>query len=121
MREWYRRLPIEERRAIYARRDFDREAARDRDRYAASPERRAATAAAAKRAGEKYPERRRARTAVGNALRDGRLTRGPCELAGNGECRGRVEAHHEDYERPLDVRWLCAKHHGVASRLRDAA
>ena len=54
----------------------------------------------------RYPERYRARTAVGNAIRDGRLQRQPCE-----ECGAPAQAHHEDYGRPLDVRWLCFRHH----------
>ena len=46
----------------------------------------------------------KARTAVGNALRDGRLKRQLC-----GECGAteRVQAHHHDYSKPLDVEWLC--------------
>lgn len=58
------------------------------------------------------PEEYRARTAVSNALRDGRLERGPCECASE-DCSGRVEAHHDDYSRPLDVRWLCVRHHRI--------
>jgi len=46
--------------------------------------------------------------AVGNAIRDGRLNRGPCEVCGSRES---VEGHHEDYSKPLDVRWLCREHH----------
>jgi hypothetical protein len=49
----------------------------------------------------------RARVAVGNALRDGRLERKPCEVCG--ECR--TQAHHDDYRKKLSVRWLCFKHH----------
>lgn len=48
-----------------------------------------------------------ARHEVKNALRSGRMTRLPCEKCG--ACP--TEAHHEDYSRPLDVRWLCEPHH----------
>lgn len=61
-----------------------------------------------KRHRERNPEKYAARIAVGNAVRDGRLTRLPCEECG---ATDRVQAHHEDYSRPLDVRWLCFKHH----------
>lgn len=54
------------------------------------------------------PERYKARTAVSNALRDGRLEKGPCEGCGTAE---RVQAHHEDYSKPLEVRWLCKQCH----------
>lgn len=55
----------------------------------------------------KNPEKYRARTAVHNALRDGRLVRQPCAVCGS----QRVQAHHKDYLKPLDVEWLCFKHH----------
>ena len=55
----------------------------------------------------KYPDRYRANTAVGNAIRDGELTKKPCEVCG----QAKVEAHHDDYSKPLDVRWLCHYHH----------
>jgi len=32
----------------------------------------------------------------------------PCEICGITE---NIHAHHEDYSRPLEVRWLCAYHH----------
>lgn len=51
----------------------------------------------------------RARTAVGNALRDGRLEREPCYFCGTNDG---VQAHHHDYSKPFDVTWLCAKCHG---------
>lgn len=53
------------------------------------------------------PDKYRARTAVGNAIRSGRLVRVPCEVCGSAAS----EAHHDDYSRPLDVRWLCRVHH----------
>ena len=53
------------------------------------------------------PGRYRAMTAVGNALRDGKLIRQPCEV-----CKDdKSQAHHDDYRKPLVVRWLCRKHH----------
>lgn len=53
------------------------------------------------------PRKRSAQIAVGNALRDGRLINQPCEICGNPV----TEGHHEDYEKPLEVRWLCNTHH----------
>lgn len=44
---------------------------------------------------------------VNNALRDKRMFRGSCEECGS----EMVHAHHDDYLKPLDVRWLCPAHH----------
>lgn len=54
-----------------------------------------------------YPGKYRAVNAVSNAIRDGRITRGPCEVCGE----EKAQAHHDDYRKPLSVRWLCRKHH----------
>ena len=56
---------------------------------------------------ERHPQRAKARQAVSNALRDRRLSRDPCEVCGI----AKVQAHHDDYDKPLDVRWLCFQHH----------
>jgi ribosomal protein L37AE/L43A len=48
-----------------------------------------------------------ARVAVTNALRAGKLTRLPCETCG----APKSTAHHESYDRPLDVRWYCRHCH----------
>jgi len=48
-----------------------------------------------------------ARQAVSNAIRDGRLVRQPCDVCGDEN----AQAHHDDYNRSLDVVWLCRKHH----------
>ena len=56
---------------------------------------------------ERNEEKRRAHNAVSNAVRDGRLEKKPCEICGNPDSQG----HHEDYSKPLDVRWLCVRHH----------
>lgn len=51
----------------------------------------------------------KAANAVNNAVRDGRLTRGPCEVCGD----TKVQGHHDDYSKPLAVRWLCVTHHSL--------
>ena len=56
---------------------------------------------------ENNQHKRKAHYAVANALRDKRLSRNPCEKCGDENS----EAHHDDYSKPLDVRWLCKKHH----------
>jgi ribosomal protein S27AE len=56
---------------------------------------------------KRNPEKYKAQTAVGNAIRDGKLIKGLCEICG----ASNVQAHHDDYNEPLDVIWLCAKHH----------
>jgi hypothetical protein len=57
---------------------------------------------------KRYPEKKRAHAAVNNAIRDKRLFRQPCEVCGT--TKG-VEGHHEDYNQPLKVRWLCFADH----------
>jgi hypothetical protein len=68
------------------------------------------------RAREKYRKADRiklaARRAVREAVERGALTRCACERCG----RQRVHAHHDDYARPLMVRWLCPVHHMEAHR-----
>jgi hypothetical protein len=53
-----------------------------------------------------HADRILARTAVGNAVRDGRLMPLPCLM-----CGAEAKAHHPDYSRPIDVVWLCHHHH----------
>lgn len=38
----------------------------------------------------------------------GKVLRMPCEVCGETE---HIHAHHEDYSKPLEVKWLCARHH----------
>jgi len=65
----------------------------------------------------RYRERNRARKAVFDAIKRGQLVRGSCERKDEGTCRGRIEGHHDDYERPLEVRWLCSRHHGELDQM----
>lgn len=46
---------------------------------------------------------------VQQALNRGDLAKTGCEICGTTE--GRIDAHHDDYSKPLDVRWLCRRHH----------
>lgn len=61
---------------------------------------------AAKRAFDRRnPKKRSAHIAVGNAVRDGKLIRPDnCEKCNSVSA---LEAHHCDYNKPLDVMWLC--------------
>lgn len=79
----------------------------DRRRYHESPERREGQRISSLKSKQRYPDKTRARNAVSNAIRDGRLERQACEVCG----APRAQAHHDDYSRPLDVRWLCRDHH----------
>ena len=56
----------------------------------------------------------RAQGAVALGLRKGILSRGPCEQCPPDAQGNRIEAHHDDYDKPLDVRWLCKSHHHEA-------
>ena len=48
-----------------------------------------------------------ARVIARTAIRRGKLVRQPCEVCGSQP----VDAHHDDYSQPLNVRWLCPAHH----------
>jgi ribosomal protein S27AE len=51
--------------------------------------------------------RTRAHNMVARAVRDGSLLRNPCVRCGEKKSL----AHHEDYDRPLEVMWLCQPCH----------
>lgn len=56
----------------------------------------------------KYPNKYKAHRAVSKAVKEGTLCNpGKCECGSTYH----VEAHHDDYAKPLDVRWLCALCH----------
>ena len=80
-----------------ARRDYYVEYDRERSK---APER-------IKSIGRRTPVRLKATQKVYQAVKRGKLVRQPCEVCG----AEKVEAHHPDYSKPLDVMWLCRKHH----------
>lgn len=55
----------------------------------------------------RHPEKNRVRQITHRAIKSGKLEKKPCEVCG----AEKVEAHHEDYSKPLEVTWLCRKHH----------
>ncbi len=56
---------------------------------------------------ENNPKIYKAHGAVSAARASGKLTQNKCEICNSSN----TEAHHDDYNKPLDVRWLCSKHH----------
>lgn len=94
-------------------RQYDRERAKNPKRMKASAEISSAWRKADKR-------RTAAHNAVTRAVRSGKLIRQPCERCGD----KKTEAHHEDYDKPLDVIWLCSvchkqRHKEIKELLRE--
>lgn len=60
---------------------------------------------------QRNPEKNRAQSAVNYHIERGNILREPCEGCG----AEKAEAHHDDYSKPLEIRWLCrgchAGHH----------
>ena len=77
----------------------------DKSRYK-RPDRKVAVGGYQRQIRKRNPGKYRARMAVSNAIRAGRLVRQSCQ-----ECGAKAQAHHTDYRRPLFVKWLCFKHH----------
>lgn len=50
----------------------------------------------------------KAHVLVARAIKSGKLLTSPCQICGEVE---NVVAHHNDYNFPLTVLWLCARHH----------
>lgn len=51
----------------------------------------------------------RCRQRLLKAVKSGKITKkDSCEVCGS---RDQIEAHHEDYTKPFDVKWLCRAHH----------
>lgn len=57
---------------------------------------------------KRNPKKKKASSWLANAIRDGKITKQPCEICGS---TYRIHGHHDDYDKIYDVRWLCAQHH----------
>lgn len=56
---------------------------------------------------KRYPERVEARVIASREVRAGRLIKQPCEF-----CKDKKTVkHHDDYSKPLEVRWMCRPCH----------
>ncbi len=54
---------------------------------------------------------------LARAIRLKQIEKKPCEICG----KTRAQGHHEDYSKPLDVVWLCIRHHNDRHiHLRDS-
>lgn len=60
--------------------------------------------------------RKAARDYLNRLVKQGIVKRLNCEVCGSDK---NIEAHHEDYERPLDVKWLCRVHHDEHHHIND--
>lgn len=95
-------------------REWERERCREkRNRYASLT-----TSEARQKWLVRNPEKVKAQRAAKRAVKLGLLINPQyCEVCGlYGK---RLEKHHDDYSKPLSVRWLCVKCHGVTRRLGD--
>ncbi len=70
----------------------------------------------------KHPEKHKARITLNAAIKSGQLTRPAicpaCNKNPGAAVNGRtlIHAHHDDYSKPLEVRWLCSQCHSKEHR-----
>lgn len=66
----------------------------------------------ARRYAAKYPERIKANRMATRAIERGELIRPDrCEECDKKPYFAKIHAHHDDYTKPLDIRWLCGSCH----------
>ena len=111
-----RKVMVRENRAakLEQYREYDKQRANNPDRvearrtYALSPAGKTSRAITTQTYREKYPKKYFAHNWINNAIRDGRLAKQTsCECGSDFH----VEGHHDDYDKPTEVRWLCAVCH----------
>jgi len=78
-------------------------------RYQQTPDGKKSMNAARKKWGDNNSDKKAASTLINNRVRDGRILKpDKCRDCGS---TGRIEGHHEDYSKPLEVVWLCRQCH----------
>jgi len=60
-----------------------------------------------------HADKRDAHSILGRAVKSGKIIKTPCEVCGS---TYRIHGHHEDYTKPLEVKWLCPQHHKDAHK-----
>ena len=102
---------------------YDKARANDPDRiaarkaYAKTEQGKAAHKRASLTYQKRFPIKRAAHIIFGNAIKRGKIIRScSCSECGSSE---KIEGHHDDYTKPLDVRWLCEKCHKEWHRHND--
>lgn len=80
-------------------REYDRRRGRTEKRIKLNTER-------TKEYRKKFPLKYKAHSKVNHAIKSGTLIKpDKCSICGFG---GKIEAHHDDYHKPLDVVWVCS-------------
>lgn len=85
---------------------------------AKTPKRKASAERVASRWRKQDKRRTRAHNMVHRAVAVGKLEPKPCVICGREKD---IHAHHDDYDKPLDVMWLCPPHHRARHAELDAA
>lgn len=128
-RAWYAAHREERLAKAKAWREANREKVREyyRDYYARDPERARARSkreyerSKDRRAGEMFRRYRTkegiARMALGVAVKHGVVVKPEaCQRCGSVVSKRHLHGHHHDYDRPLDVEWICSLCHGKEHR-----
>ena len=104
-RRWKEQNPekVAESRRLYKRRNRAAIRAKERERCRANP---GPHREHIKRYVNENPEKLAAHREVAKAIRRGELIR-PTVCEKCGETAPKIHAHHDDYSKPLEVRWLC--------------
>jgi len=56
---------------------------------------------------QRFPNKEKAHCKIAYEIKRGNLVQQPCESCGE----EKTHAHHDDYAKPLNIRWLCAACH----------